>query len=76
VQEHDESVLQCSPGGATKMCALLERAITAAGFHVSEGSKIWETYREYEQTLLLTIDEETNEVGCFLVSFSLTYCMQ
>jgi squamous cell carcinoma antigen recognized by T-cells 3 len=57
------------------MRALLERAITEAGFHVSEGSKIWEAYREYEQALLLIIDEENNEVGYFLLSFSFTYFM-
>ncbi|KAF3340792.1 squamous cell carcinoma antigen recognized by T-cells 3 [Carex littledalei] len=61
VQERDESVLQCSPNGATKMRELLERAITVAGFHVTEGNKIWEAYREYEQALLLTIDEENTE---------------
>ncbi|KAJ4783243.1 Squamous cell carcinoma antigen recognized by T-cells 3 [Rhynchospora pubera] len=61
VQEHDKLVSQCSPGGVTKMRELLERAITAAGFHVSEGSKIWEAYREYEQALLLTIDEENTK---------------
>ncbi|XP_078158298.1 uncharacterized protein LOC144553999 [Carex rostrata] len=61
LQEHDESVLQCSPSGASKMRELLERAITVAGFHVTEGNKIWEAYREYEQALLLTIDEENTE---------------
>lgn len=75
MQEHDESVLQCLPGGGTKMRELLEQAITVAGFHVSEGSKIWEAYREYEQALLLTIDEENNEVGYFHLLFSFIYYM-
>ncbi|RVW44339.1 Squamous cell carcinoma antigen recognized by T-cells 3 [Vitis vinifera] len=33
----------------------------AAGLHVAEGSKIWEVYREFEQAILLTIDENDNE---------------
>ena len=42
---------------------LFERALTATGLHVVEGSKIWEAYREFEQAILLTIDENDNEVG-------------
>ncbi|XP_078148417.1 uncharacterized protein LOC144543849 [Carex rostrata] len=61
VQEHDESVLQCSPSGATKMRELLKRAIIVAGFHVTEESKIWEAYKDYDQLLHLTIDEKNTE---------------
>ncbi|XP_068647832.1 uncharacterized protein [Aristolochia californica] len=57
VEEHDPSVSKCTPAGISKMRDLFERALTAAGLHVAEGHKIWETYREYEQALLLTIEE-------------------
>ncbi|KAL2964325.1 hypothetical protein AAZX31_16G000600 [Glycine max] len=36
---------------------LFESALTAAGLHVAEGSKIWEAYRKYEQAILLTFDD-------------------
>ncbi|KAM0946470.1 putative RNA recognition motif domain, LSM-interacting domain, RNA-binding domain superfamily [Dioscorea sansibarensis] len=61
VQEHDQSVSQCSPTGVLKMRNLFERAITAAGLHVVEGDKIWEAYREFEQAIFLTIAEDNNE---------------
>ncbi|KAG0496511.1 hypothetical protein HPP92_001202 [Vanilla planifolia] len=57
VQERDPLVSQCAPAGLMKMRNLFERALTGAGLHVSEGSKIWEAYREYEQAILLTVDE-------------------
>ncbi|KAJ0972197.1 hypothetical protein J5N97_020156 [Dioscorea zingiberensis] len=61
VQEHDQSVSQCSPAGISKMRNLFERAVTAAGLHVIEGNKIWEAYREFEQAIFLTIAEDNNE---------------
>ncbi|XP_057742435.1 uncharacterized protein LOC130960918 [Arachis stenosperma] len=57
VQEFDPIVRQCSPAGISKARDLFEGALTAAGLHVAEGSKIWEAYRQYEQAILLTIDE-------------------
>lgn len=69
VQEHDPAVLQCSSEGILKARNLFERALTAAGLHVAEGSKIWEAYREFEQAILLTIDEKDNEVRIYMQTF-------
>lgn len=66
VQEHDPAVRECSSEGILKARNLFERALTAAGLHVAEGSKIWEVYREFEQAILLTIDENDNEVRIYL----------
>lgn len=41
---------------------LFERALTAAGLHVSEGSKLWEAYRKFEQAIFDAIDETDNQV--------------
>lgn len=65
IQEHDQSVRECSPDGISKARNLFERAITAAGLHVAEGSKIWEAYREFEEAIYLTIDESNVEVRKF-----------
>jgi len=40
---------------------LFERAITAGGLHVTEGSKLWAAYREYEMAILITISDENDE---------------
>ncbi|KAK8946993.1 hypothetical protein KSP39_PZI006981 [Platanthera zijinensis] len=61
VQEHDPLVSECAPAGVSKMRTLFERAITASGLHFSEGSKVWEAYREFEQAVFLTIDQSDNE---------------
>lgn len=63
IQEHDPSVRECSPDGISKARNLFERALTAAGLHVAEGNKIWELYREFEQAVLHTIDENDIKVG-------------
>lgn len=63
VQEHDPAVHECSPDGILKARSLFERAITAAGLHVTEGSKIWEPYREFELAVLHTIDDGNSQVG-------------
>ncbi|WJX21824.1 hypothetical protein P8452_11204 [Trifolium repens] len=57
VQEFDPTVHQCSPTGISKLRDIFESALTAAGLHVAQGSKIWEAYRQYEHAVLLTIDE-------------------
>ena len=40
-------------------------AITAAGLHVSEGSKIWELYREFELAIISRIDKTNLKVRYF-----------
>ncbi|QCD76392.1 squamous cell carcinoma antigen recognized by T-cells 3 [Vigna unguiculata] len=57
VQEFDPMVRQCTPAGISKTRDMFESALTAAGLHVAEGSKIWEAYRQYEQAILLTTDD-------------------
>ncbi|VFQ84839.1 unnamed protein product [Cuscuta campestris] len=62
VQEHDPLVRSCSIDGISKARNLFERALTAAGLHVTEGGRIWELYREFEQAILFTFDETDLEV--------------
>ncbi|KAM6563314.1 hypothetical protein CsatB_023312 [Cannabis sativa] len=57
IQEYDASVKDCSPAGISKARDLFERALTATGLHVSEGSKIWEAYRDFEQAIVHTVNE-------------------
>lgn len=61
VQERDQLVSKCAPAGVQKMRNLFETALTSAGLHVVEGSKIWEAYREYEQAIFLTLSDDDNE---------------
>lgn len=61
VQENDPSVKECSPAGISKARDLFERALTAAGLHFSEGNKLWEAYREFEQAIFGTIDGTDNQ---------------
>ncbi|XP_021751475.1 squamous cell carcinoma antigen recognized by T-cells 3-like isoform X2 [Chenopodium quinoa] len=61
VQEHDLSIRECSASGVSKARNLFERALTAAGLHFCEGSKIWEAYKEFEQAICLTIDDSDIE---------------
>ncbi|BFG19999.1 hypothetical protein CerSpe_062740 [Prunus speciosa] len=61
VQENDTSVRECSPAGILKARDLFERALTAAGLHVSEGSKLWEAYRKFEQAIFDATDETDNQ---------------
>lgn len=63
VQENDPSVKDCSPAGISKARDLFERALTAAGLHFSEGNKLWEAYREFEQAIFGTIDGTDNQVS-------------
>lgn len=63
-------VRQCSPTGISKVRDLFESALTAAGLHVAQGSKIWEAYRQYEQAILLTIDETDIQVRTFPLTLS------
>lgn len=57
VQDYDPLVHEGSPAGILKSRNLFERALTAAGLHIAEGSKIWEAYRKFEQAILDTIDK-------------------
>lgn len=41
---------------------LFDRAITATGLHITEGNKIWEAYREFEQAICLTMNDDDIEV--------------
>lgn len=68
VQEFDPVVRQCLPSGISKARDLFEKALTAAGLHVAQGSKIWEAYRQYEHAILLTIDEADALVRTFVFS--------
>ncbi|KAL2939468.1 Squamous cell carcinoma antigen recognized by T-cells 3 [Bienertia sinuspersici] len=61
VQEHEPSIRDCSAAGVSKARNLFERALTAAGLHFSEGSKIWDAYKEFEQAICLTIDDSDTE---------------
>lgn len=74
IQEHDQAVSQCAPAGILKMRDLLERALTAAGLHVAEGSKIWEAYREFEQAIFFTIDDTDIEVRISFHRLSCHWC--
>ncbi|GKV31604.1 hypothetical protein SLEP1_g40281 [Rubroshorea leprosula] len=57
VREHDPSVRDYSPNGISKARHLFERAITAAGLHVTQGNKIWDAYREFEHSIFNAIDQ-------------------
>ncbi|KAH9750221.1 hypothetical protein KPL71_013791 [Citrus sinensis] len=47
-------------------------AITAAGLHVSEGSKIWELYREFELAIISRIDKTNLKLSVPLANSSAT----
>ncbi|XWS20670.1 hypothetical protein CRYUN_Cryun31cG0122800 [Craigia yunnanensis] len=57
VQEHDPKVRECSADGISKARNLFERAVTVAALHVAQGSQIWDAYTQFEQAILLTIDQ-------------------
>ncbi|XVF75100.1 hypothetical protein PTKIN_Ptkin13bG0160900 [Pterospermum kingtungense] len=61
VQEHDPKVQECSADGISKARNLFERAVTAAALHVSQGPQIWDAYTQFEQAILLTIDQSDTE---------------
>eukprot|EP00252_Welwitschia_mirabilis_P019730 TRINITY_DN4649_c0_g1_i2.p1 TRINITY_DN4649_c0_g1~~TRINITY_DN4649_c0_g1_i2.p1 ORF type:complete len:822 (+),score=189.82 TRINITY_DN4649_c0_g1_i2:143-2608(+) len=62
IQEHDESVLHCTQEGLEKMRNLFERAIPHAGLHVTEGGCLWTAYRKFEDAVLITMDESSDEL--------------
>ncbi|KAK9167828.1 hypothetical protein Scep_003019 [Stephania cephalantha] len=61
VLKHDPSVCEFSSSGVSKMRNLFERALTAAGLHVSEGSKVWEAYIAFEETVLANVSQKNEE---------------
>lgn len=65
IQEYDPSVRECSPAGISKARDLFERALTATGLHVSEGNKIWEAYREFEQAIAHAIADTDVQVKTY-----------
>ncbi|KAL4580547.1 hypothetical protein LXL04_016745 [Taraxacum kok-saghyz] len=62
LQKYDSSVSECSPSGISKARDLFERALTACGLHIAEGSKLWESYRSYEERILNTMDKTDSEL--------------
>lgn len=67
VQEYDPSVRDRSATGISKARNLFERALTAAGLHVTEGHRIWELYREFEQANFSSIAESDTGVRISVV---------
>ncbi|KAK9161931.1 hypothetical protein Syun_002833 [Stephania yunnanensis] len=61
VLKHDPSVCEFSSSGVSKMRNLFERALTAAGLHVSEGSKVWEAYIAFEETVLANVSKKNEQ---------------
>eukprot|EP00850_Spirogloea_muscicola_P017562 SM000152S01550 [mRNA] locus=s152:171737:176447:- [translate_table: standard] len=51
--EHNEAIRQHSVEGSSKARALFERALSAGGLHLTEGTALWAAYRRFEQDVLL-----------------------
>ncbi|KAG8145989.1 hypothetical protein E2320_012417 [Naja naja] len=49
-------------GGIARVRAILERAIIEVGLHVTKGAAIWETYREFENAILATMQPAPGSV--------------
>ncbi|XP_058014481.1 squamous cell carcinoma antigen recognized by T-cells 3 isoform X2 [Ahaetulla prasina] len=49
-------------GGIARVRAILERAVIAVGLHVTKGAAIWETYREFENAMLATMQPAPGSV--------------
>ncbi|XP_077511193.1 RNA-binding protein 4F [Amblyomma americanum] len=47
--------------GLDRVRRVFERAVTAAGLHVSQGSLLWEAYREFEVCLLAAVQSGASE---------------
>lgn len=41
--------------GTDAVRELMERALAAGGLHVTQGSFLWEVYREFEKLILLSL---------------------
>lgn len=51
MRDFDPEVQGRTPEGLQRIRDLFERALTACGLHIPEGSKIWKLYRDFEATL-------------------------
>lgn len=63
IEEHDADVASCVPEGMARFRALCETALAAAGLHYSEGSRVWTAYRDFEDAVLPTLEDASEEVG-------------
>ncbi|KAD4179650.1 hypothetical protein R6Q59_031994 [Mikania micrantha] len=57
IQKYDSSVREFSPTGILKARDLFERALIACGLHIAEGSKLWEAYRSFEESVVNSMDD-------------------
>ncbi|XP_028824624.1 spliceosome associated factor 3, U4/U6 recycling protein isoform X2 [Denticeps clupeoides] len=51
-----------SPGGVGTVRDIFERALTAAGLHMTKGAVLWEAYREFEMAILSTVQPPPGSV--------------
>lgn len=61
VQHHHPLVRQASPAAISTIRDLYERAVPAAGLHLTQGATIWDTYINFEQTILNAIQDSHTE---------------
>nr|XP_043628215.1 squamous cell carcinoma antigen recognized by T-cells 3 isoform X2 [Erigeron canadensis] len=61
IQKYDSDVCEGSPTGILKARDLFEHALIACGLHVAEGSKLWEAYITFEETIFKSMDERDLE---------------
>uniref|UniRef100_A0A8C5BDS1 Spliceosome associated factor 3, U4/U6 recycling protein n=1 Tax=Gadus morhua TaxID=8049 RepID=A0A8C5BDS1_GADMO len=47
-----------SPAGLEKVRSIFERALTAVGLHMTKGSTVWDAYREFENVIVPTPEEQ------------------
>uniref|UniRef100_A0AAY4CL09 RRM domain-containing protein n=1 Tax=Denticeps clupeoides TaxID=299321 RepID=A0AAY4CL09_9TELE len=52
-----------SPGGVGTVRDIFERALTAAGLHMTKGAVLWEAYREFEMAILSTLVSEAPKMA-------------
>ncbi|XP_033747614.1 squamous cell carcinoma antigen recognized by T-cells 3-like isoform X2 [Pecten maximus] len=50
-------------GGVDRIRAVAERALTAAGLHVTRGAYLWEAYREFENAILAGLLPQPGQVA-------------
>uniref|UniRef100_A0A670ZRT9 Spliceosome associated factor 3, U4/U6 recycling protein n=1 Tax=Pseudonaja textilis TaxID=8673 RepID=A0A670ZRT9_PSETE len=59
-------------GGIARVRAILERAIIEVGLHVTKGAAIWETYREFENAILATMQVSPGNAALELVQVTVS----
>lgn len=57
LEEVDPSVAEMSPEGLAKIRQIFERGLSAGGLHLSEGCKLWISYRELEMAVLTSLED-------------------